>query len=117
MGAFFLSPFKLDAVADGWGVVGGTGMLNSCGGGREIIELAPMVGIYPSGGNLNERWETVGLRFRIEIGRIGVVGSVSSVECGRTAIFSGSFESSLGCVDKGIWLWLVGEEVEIGDVG
>ena len=61
---FFLFCFKLDAVADGWGpLVGGTGMLNSCGGGREITELAPIVGIYPSGGSLNERWETVGLRF------------------------------------------------------
>ena len=62
--AFFLSCFELDAVADGWGALaGGTGMLNSCGGGREITELAPIVGINPSGGSLNERWETVGLWF------------------------------------------------------
>ena len=84
MGVFFLSPFELDAVADGWGSLdGGTGKgkLNSCGGGSEITELASIVGIYPSGGSLNERWETDGLRFRIEMGRIGMVG-VSPVECG-----------------------------------
>ena len=64
MDAFFLSCLELDAVGGGWGpLVGGTGMLNSCGGGREITELTPIVGMYPSGGSLNERWETVGLRF------------------------------------------------------
>ena len=66
VGVFFLSSFELDAVlvAGGWGaVVGGTGMLNSCGGGSEITELAPIVGIYPSGGSLNERCETDGLWF------------------------------------------------------
>lgn len=90
MDVFFLSPFELDAVAGGWGaLVGGTGILNSCGGGREITELAPIIGIYPSGGSLNERWETVGLWFRTEMGRIGMVGLVFSVGCGRTAIFSG----------------------------
>lgn len=95
MGAFFLSLFEPDGVADGWGaLVGGTGMLNSCGGGSEITELAPIVGIYPSGGSLNERWETVGLWFRIEMGRIGMVELVSLVECGRTAMFSGSFALS-----------------------
>ena len=100
VGAFFLSPCKLDeVVADDWGVLGETGMLNSCGGGREITELAPMTGIYPSGGSLNGGWETVGLWFRNGIGRIGVVGFVSSMGCSRKAIFSGSFASSLGCVD------------------
>lgn len=49
---FFLSTELVDGLG---AAVGGTGMLNSCGGGREITELAPMVGIYPSGGNLNER--------------------------------------------------------------
>ena len=94
-GAFFRSLFDPEGVADGWGtLIGGTGMLNSCGGGSEITELAPIVGIYPSGGSLNERWETVGLWFRIEMGRIGMVELVSLVECGRTAMFSGSFALS-----------------------
>lgn len=77
-------------MADGWGApAGGTGVLNSCGGGREITELAPIGGIYPSGGTLNGRWATLGVRLWNEMGRIGMLGSVSSVVCGRTAMFSG----------------------------
>jgi len=64
-------------------------MLNSCGGGSMMTELASRVGIYPSGGSLNERWETVGLWLRIEIGRIGMAGLEPWVGCGRTAMFSG----------------------------
>ena len=35
---------------------------------------ASRVGIYPSGGSLNERWETVGLWLWIEIGQMGMAG-------------------------------------------
>lgn len=46
----FLSCFEIDAVTDGWdALVGGTDMLNlEGGGGREISELAPIVGINPT---------------------------------------------------------------------
>ena len=45
-----------------------------------ILKLGPWildasrVGIYPSGGSLNEWWETVGLWLRIEIGQMGMAG-------------------------------------------
>lgn len=81
---------ELVAVAEGW--ARGIGMLNSCGGGREITELAPATGMYPSGGILNERWDMVGLWFWAEMGRIRLE---SLAGCGWMEILSGFVLASL----------------------